>query len=227
MKPLLDCRVYLVTDRGLCAGRDLLDVVEAAAAGGVTVVQLREKTAPGGEFVELARAMRQRLRPFRIPLLINDRVDVALAAGAEGVHVGQSDLAYVDVRAIMGPDALIGLSVETMDQALDVPDLDLMPGGALGPDYLGVGPVFPTGTKADAAPVWGLERLARLRGESRQTLVAIGGVTVDNAGDCIRAGADGVAVVSAIIAAADPGQAARQLRRAVNAARGVVELEER
>lgn len=225
MKPVPDYRVYLVTDRPLCKGRDVVDVVAAAAAGGVTMVQLREKDISGREFVELGRALMDVLAPRQIPLLINDRVDVALAIGAQGVHVGQSDIPYADVRAIMGPEAIIGLSVETMEQALNVPDLDQLPGGALGPDYLGVGPIFATSTKQDAAPVWGVELLAALRSQTSQTLVAIGGISTENAGEVMQAGADGVAVVSAIVSADDPEAAAKHLRKTVNAAKGVVEME--
>lgn len=220
MKPALDYRAYLVTDRGLCLGRDLLDVVAAAVQGGVTLVQLREKHADGREFVELGRALKDLLDPHGIPLLVNDRVDVAQAIGAAGVHVGQSDIPYADVRRILGPDAIIGLSVDTMEQALAAPDLDQVAGGAgIGPDYLGVGPIFPTSTKADAGEAWGLEHLTALRRQTHQTLVGIGGITALNAADVIRAGADGVAVVSAIVSAPDPAKAVRALLDAVESAR--------
>ncbi|GAB7080201.1 thiamine phosphate synthase [Megalodesulfovibrio paquesii] len=220
MRPRLDYRAYLVTNRALCLGRDLLDVVAAAVQGGVTLVQIREKDADARDFVELGRALKELLDRHRIPLLVNDRVDVAQAIGAAGVHVGQSDIPFIDVRRILGPEAIIGLSIDTMEQALAVPDLDQVLGGAgLGPDYLGVGPIYPTATKADAGEAWGLEKLTALRRQSHQTLVGIGGITAQNAPDVIRAGADGVAVVSAIVSAPDPAAAARELLDVVTAAR--------
>jgi thiamine-phosphate pyrophosphorylase len=203
MTPRPDWRLYLVTDRPLMGGRRIEDVVAAAVRGGVTVVQLREKDCPTREFVELARALKRLLDPLGVPLLINDRVDVALACGADGVHLGQSDMEYADARRILGPEAIIGISVETPEQK---------PAEA---DYLGVGPIFATPTKPDAAPPWGLEALAAYRRACRHVLVAIGGITLENARSVVEAGADGVAVVSAICAATDPAAAARALREAI------------
>lgn len=207
-----DYGVYLVTDRALCRGRALPDVVMAAVAGGVTVVQLREKHADTRQFVELARALKALLAPRGVPLLINDRVDVALACGADGVHVGQGDMHPVDVRALLGRAALIGLSVETMEQAREAETLDV--------DYLGVSPVFATPTKADTALPWGLDGLARLRAATGRTLVAIGGIGPANAASVLAAGADGLAVVTAVCAADDPRRAAAELRGVVRAVRG-------
>lgn len=207
-----DYGVYLVTDRALCRGRALADVVMAAVAGGVTVVQLREKHVDTREFVELARALKGLLAPRGVPLLINDRVDVALAARADGVHVGQGDMHPDDVRALLGTDALVGLSVETMAQVREAETLDV--------DYLGVSPVFATPTKTDTAPPWGLDGLARLRAATGRTLVAIGGIGPANAEDVLRAGADGLAVVSALCAADDPQRAAEDLHGVVRTVRG-------
>lgn len=207
-----DYGVYLVTDRALCRDRTLTDVVAAAVAGGVTVVQLREKHVDTREFVELARALKALLAPRGVPLLINDRVDVALACGADGVHVGQGDMHPADVRALLGSGALVGLSVETMDQVREAETLDV--------DYLGVSPVFATSTKTDTAPPWGLDGLVRLRSATRHTLVAIGGIGAANAEQVLRAGADGLAVVSALCAADDPQRAAKELRGAVRGVRG-------
>lgn len=207
-----DYGVYLVTDRALCRGRALIDVVTAAVAGGVTVVQLREKHVDTREFVELARALKALLAPRGVPLLINDRVDVALACGADGVHVGQGDMHPADVRALLGSDALVGLSVETMEQVREAEAQDV--------DYLGVSPVFATPTKTDTAPPWGLDGLARLRAATGRTLVAIGGIGVANAAEVLRAGADGLAVVSALCAADDPERVAADLRDAVRGVRG-------
>ncbi len=204
MSRAFDPRLYLVTDRGLTCGRDLEWVVEAAVRGGVTAVQLREKTCGTREFLEAARRLQPVLAAHAVRLIINDRVDIALAVGADGVHLGQSDMDYAAARRLMGPEAVIGISVETMDQAL-----------ATEADYLGVGPIFPTPTKPDAAPAWGLDALRCLRAASKQPLVAIGGICLANARAVMEAGADGIAVVSAICAAADPEQAARELRRAI------------
>lgn len=203
MKRHPDWRLYLVTDRPLMAGRRIEDVVAAAVRGGVTIVQLREKDCRTREFVEVARGLKRLLEPLGVPLIINDRVDVALACGADGVHLGQSDMEYADARRILGPDAIIGISVETPEQK---------PGEA---DYLGVGPIFSTPTKPDAAPPWGLEALAAYRRASRHVLVAIGGITLENARSVVEAGADGIAVVSAICAAPDPEAAARALHEAI------------
>jgi thiamine-phosphate pyrophosphorylase len=202
-----DWTLYLVTDRRLAAPRSLEDVVAAAVRGGVTVVQLREKECATAEFVELGRRLKATLAPLGVPLIVNDRVDVALAVGADGVHVGQSDMDPREARAALGPTAIVGLSVETMEQAARSESLDV--------DYLGISPVFATPTKTDTGPAWGLDGLARLRAVSRHVLVAIGGIDAGNAAAVRRAGADGVAVVSAICAAGDPEAAARAIRRAM------------
>jgi len=195
--------LHLVTDRNLTLGRSLIDIVRAAAAGGVSVVQLREKDCSTRDFVELGRAVCAELNKLNIPLIINDRIDVALAVGADGVHIGQSDMPYTMARELMGPDALIGLSVETPEQAAAAQHLDV--------DYLGLSPVFSTTTKADIAPPLGLAGVRRIRTESRHRLIAIGGINQDNAIDVINAGADGLAVVSAICSAKDPQTAAANL----------------
>ena len=205
MSRSVDWSLYLVTDRRLAGERTLDDVVLAAVRGGVTVVQLREKEASTAEFVAAARRLKSLLTPFQVPLIINDRVDVALATGADGVHVGQSDMPYQDVRRLVGSDLLVGLSVETMEQALAAENLDA--------DYLGVSPIFATPTKTDTGGAWGIQGLAALRARSRHVLVAIGGINSSNAREVIQAGANGIAVVSAICAASDPEAAARELRR--------------
>ncbi|OJT20526.1 thiamine-phosphate diphosphorylase [Archangium sp. Cb G35] len=202
-----DLSVYLVTDRLLSRGRALVDVVLSAVRGGATVVQLREKEGSARETLELGRALLHRLRPLGVPLIVNDRVDLALALGADGVHVGQGDLPPEVARRLMGPDALVGLSITG---AADLPTLD--PAVV---DYAGVGPIFPTGSKADATPALGLEELARLRCLLSVPIVAIGGITTANAPAVIAAGADGVSVVSAICSADDCELAASALAKAV------------
>lgn len=211
LKRSADWSLYLVTNRALALGRPLEEVVLAAVEGGVTAVQLREKECSTREFIALARKLKQLLAPRGVPLLINDRVDVALAAESDGVHIGQSDMAYRDARALLGGVTLIGLSVETPAQAAEAEGLDC--------DYLGVGPVFPTATKSDAAPAWGLDRFAELRRTSRHSLVAIGGIDTSNAASLASAGADGIAVVSAICSAPDPRAAAAGLRKLIEDAR--------
>ncbi len=209
-------RVYLVTDEALCVHHDLLDVVQMAVRAGVTCVQLREKNLPTGAFVAKARALKTLLKQYapNVPLIINDRVDVALAAQADGVHVGQADMNLVDVRALM-PRGLIGLSVHsvsTMQAALAQTCL---------PDYVGLGPIFPTKTKSDAAEPIGLDGVSQVRaltdmhGMHGMPMVAIGGIDVHHAAEIIENGADGVAVVSAICSAERPDVAANLLSERV------------
>ncbi len=207
----IDFRLYLVTDRVLSVGRPLEKIVRESAAGGMTVVQLREKYAGAREFLEQAFLLRQVASELGIPLIINDRVDIALACRADGVHLGQEDMHCALARRIAGKDMIIGVSVSTADEALEAE--------ADGADYLGVGPLFPTPTKADALPATGLGVLGVIRRAVRIPLVGIGGINYTNGGDVISAGADGVAVVSAIIASPDPGAAAQALRSAIDQAR--------
>jgi len=201
-------RLYLVTDRTLCGGRSLEEVVGAAIEGGVTMVQLREKDAPTGEFVALARRLKTLLAPAGIPLIINDRADVALAADADGLHIGQSDMAYDDARRLLGPNKIIGLSVENME--------DVERAGALDVDYIGISPVYGTPTKQDTAQPFGLEGLRKAVAQTLHPTVAIGGMNASTIGDVIEAGAEGVAVVSAICAAPSPRKAAEELRTIIN-----------
>ena len=207
-----DFGLMLVTDRALSGGRAVEKIVESAVSGGVTIVQLREKEAATREFVALGRRVAEILRPRRIPLIINDRVDVALAVLADGVHLGATDMNAADARSILGPKAIIGLSVENEEQAVASDRLDV--------DYLGVSPIFATPTKTDTGAAWGIEGLWRLRPLVRKPLVAIGGINPGNAARVIEAGADGLAVVSAICAALDPEAAARELRAILDNKRG-------
>ena len=202
--------LYLVTDRGLSLGRSILDVVCEAVRGGVTMVQLREKECSSREFLELAVALKERLSGTGVPLVINDRVDIALASGADGVHVGQSDLPCDIVRRLVGSDKIIGLSVESVEDAMKANDCDV--------DYIGVSPVFSTPTKTDTAPALGYEGLRAVAGLSRHPAVGIGGINAGNAAEIIRCGADGIAVVSAIMSAPDPYAAAAGLAASVRTA---------
>jgi thiamine-phosphate pyrophosphorylase len=203
--------LYLVTDRDLCGGRPLDEIVLAALRGGAACVQLREKNLPTRSFVEEARSIKSLLAPFKVPLIINDRIDVALAVEAEGVHIGQEDMPYPLARRILGSRVIIGLSVETWDDVELAEQWDV--------DYLGVSPVFETPTKTDTRGTWGLEGIARIRAYSRHPLIAIGGLNATNAGAAMQAGADGIAVVSAICAAPDPFMAAQELCGIIDAGR--------
>jgi len=208
MKHQYNFRLYLITDRALSHPRTIEEVVGSAVRGGVTAVQLREKECSTREYIELAFRIQKILKPQNIPLIINDRIDVALAVNADGVHIGQSDMPYIDARRIMGCDAVIGFSVETMQQALDAENFDV--------NYLGVSPIFATPTKTDTTTEWGLEGLRNLRTNSHHTLVAIGGIHPSNAESVIKAGADGLAVVSAICSSSNPEKASRQLRAIID-----------
>ena len=196
-------KLYLVTDRDLSLGRPLKEIVSEAVAGGVTMVQLREKDAATGEFVELGRRLMSLLKPLGVPLIINDRVDVALAVDADGVHIGQSDMSYTDARRLLGPEKIIGLSVENFE--------DLEAANKLDVDYIGISPVYGTPTKTDTAEPFGLEGLRKAVEMSVHPTVAIGGMNVATVGEVIAAGTDGVAVVSAICSAESPRDAAAEL----------------
>ena len=197
-------RLYLVTDQSLMGGRPLADVVAAAVQGGVSCVQLREKNLGTREFLAQALLLKKLLAPQRVPLVINDRIDIALACGAEGVHLGQSDLPVAQARQLLPPEVFIGWSVETLS--------DVLQSATLPVDYLGVSPIFATPTKTDTGIAWGLEGLARARTATTLPLVAIGGLRAGNARQVLRAGADGLAVASALCAADDPRAAAAGLR---------------
>lgn len=197
-------KLYLVTDRDLSLGRSLEEVVSEAVAGGVTMVQLREKETSTGEFVDLANRLMHMLKPLGIPLIINDRVDVALAVDADGVHIGQSDMPYKIARKLLGPDKIIGLSVENFEDIDKANGLDV--------DYIGISPVYGTPTKTDTALPFGLEGLRKAVQMSVHPTVAIGGMNASTIGQVMAAGTDGVAVVSAICSAEDIREAACQLK---------------
>lgn len=205
MKPNLS--LYLITDPTLCGERGIIATVDAAVKGGVSAVQLRDKEAPAREISQLALALIEILRVHRIPLLINDRLDVALAVGADGVHLGQSDLQIEEARKIAGPDFLIGLSVSRSEEITRAHSL---PSGTI--DYLGIGPIFTTSTKKDARDPLGLAATSELRRSTLLPCIGIGGINIQNANSAWSTGLDGIAVVSAICAADDPRIAAQTLR---------------
>lgn len=205
-----DLSLYVVIGPDATAGRDVTSVALAAVRGGATMVQLRYKTGTS-EITQSAREVIEVLRPTGVPVIINDRVDLARALGAQGVHVGQNDTAPAEARRVLGEDAIVGLSITDPEQ-LETVDPTVV-------DYLGVGPIFPTGSKTDAAPAIGLEALSRIASSVRLPVAAIGGITAANAANVIRAGADGLAVVSAICAADNPEEAARTLVARIDEAR--------
>jgi len=210
----VDLRLYALIDPAVAAGRRLTDLA-GLIAGSATLVQLRDKLGSTRAMVEEARSLRGVLEPVGVPLLINDRVDVALAAEADGVHIGQDDMSAADARLLLGRTAIIGLSIKTVQQAQAAP-LELL-------DYVGIGAVFATGSKDDAnAPIGpsGLRDIVRaIRARVPNfPICAISGINAGNAADVIEAGADGVAVISALSLAPDPGKAAQDLRAVVDRA---------
>lgn len=204
-----DPSLYLVTDRALSLGRDLEWIVTEAVRGGVTMVQLREKDCSTREFVSLGQRLKTILRESHVPLIINDRIDVALAIQADGVHLGQTDMPYAIARQLLGPDKIIGLSVENFEQIKEANRLNI--------DYIGISPIFSTPTKTDTAAPFGLEGTAKAVQLSVHPTVAIGGIHLDNVERVMATGVNGVAVVSCICSAADPTLAAQQLKAKIDA----------
>ena len=199
-------RLYLVTDERVSRGRSHLEVAEAAIRGGADVIQLRDKTASSGTLYRVALAMRKLTREAKVPLIINDRLDIALAVDADGLHVGQSDLPASVARKLLGPGKILGVSAETPQEAL-LAEKD-------GADYLGVGPVFEArSTKADAGEPRGPGMIAPIRRVCRLPVVAIGGIKAENARSVREAGADAAAIISAIVGADDIAQAAREIKQ--------------
>jgi len=216
MRPVPDVvralRLYLVAGPDDCPGWPLAEVVTAAARGGAGMVQLRHKGVPTADLAAEARALMAMLEPLGVPLLVNDDPYAALEAGAHGVHLGQQDMDPREARRILGPDAVIGWTVKTPEQAREA--------ASMGVDYVGVGPVYASTTKPDAGRVLALEGVVRMRGATDLPMVAIGGIMPGRAGVAVRAGADGVAVVSAVCAADNPEAATRTLLAEIDAALG-------
>jgi len=203
----IDWSLYLVADTEFAAGKDLLPRIREAVLGGVTVVQLRAKDLGTRDFLELASRISEQLGKLGVPFLINDRVDISLACGAAGVHLGQDDMPLADARRLLGPDKTIGISVNTLEEAVKAQ--------TLGADYVGLGPIYETPTKKTTLPVLGPAGIRHLRDRIRIPVVAIGGIRAANAGAVMKAGAAGVAVVSAILGAADARKAAAELKKRV------------
>jgi thiamine-phosphate pyrophosphorylase len=205
---MFDLSLYLVTDRPLSKGRSIEWIVEEAVKGGVTMIQLREKDCNTREFVELAIRIKKKLLPLGIPLIINDRLDVALACNADGLHIGQNDMPYEVARRFLGYNKIIGLSVENIQQVHDANYLDV--------DYIGISPVFGTPTKTDTNVPFGLDGIREVITISKHPSVAIGGINITNAAEVMQSGANGIAVVSGICSAHDPFKAALELKTILN-----------
>ncbi len=203
-----DYSLYLVADADYASGRDLPGLVGAAVAGGVTVVQLRAKSLPGGAFIDLGLAVAARLAGTGVPLLVNDRVDVALACRAAGVHLGQEDIPVPFARRLLGPGAVIGVSVNSPEEARRAE--------REGADYVGAGPAYATSTKETALAVLGPDGIGLIKRATGIPVVAIGGIGPLNAAEIAVAGADGIAIVSAILGAPDAKRAAEELKSAFN-----------
>ena len=200
---MADYRLYLVTDSSNRSIAELCCIVEKAIQGGVTMVQLREKTMDTKTFYETALAVKEITSRAKVPLIINDRLDIALAVHADGLHIGQQDMPYNIARALLGKDKIIGLSVENIAQAKEANDLDV--------DYIGLSPVFSTATKADIATPLGIEGIQEIASFSKHPMVGIGGIKKHNIKEVMQAGCNGIAVVSAIMDSKDPCLAAEEL----------------
>lgn len=207
-----DPSLYVITDRTIGRDRPLEEIVAAAIRGGATMVQFREKAWPARRVIEAGRRVLTITRSAGVPLVVNDRADIAVALDADGVHVGQDDLPVPDARRLLGSHKIVGASAATVEEARQAQDE--------GADYVGVGSIFATASKPDAGEAIGPDALSRIKAAVRIPVVAIGGITPSNAAEAIRAGADGVAVIAAVVAADDVEAAARRLLEVVRAARG-------
>ena len=206
----MDPSLYVILDRAAAGGRDLFEILGAAIAGGARMVQLREKTWPSGQLLPLAERLRTRCQQSGVTFVMNDRVDLAVVLEADGVHLGQDDLPPRLARPLLRPGMILGVSTHSVEQARRAQ--------ADGADYVAVGAMFPTQTKPDFDLV-GPALVRAIRPEIHVPLVGIGGITPQNAGDVIRAGADGVAVISAVCAAPDPAAASADFLDAIRRAR--------
>ena len=199
----IDWRLCLVADMDAAGKRDLVEIIRKAAGAGATMIQFRGKNCESREFLDSAARISGFLKPKGIPLIINDRADIALACEADGLHLGQQDIPLFYARKILGPNRLIGISVNTIAEAQSAEKE--------GADYLGVGPVYFTSSKDKLPTTLGLEGLRAIREKVRVPILAIGGITFQNAGAVISSGADGVAVISAIMGEEDISKATKNL----------------
>ncbi len=211
MKARFKALLYLVTDRQL-ARRPIEVVVEEAIKGGVDCVQLREKNINTREFVEIAHTIKYITDRYNVPLIINDRIDVALAVDAYGVHLGQDDMPLKKARSIVPHSMIIGISVSTVNEAIEAEEN--------GADYIGAGSIFTTSTKDDISGIIGLEGLQEIKKAVKIPVIAIGGIQIHNAESVVQHGADGIAVVSAIVSSESPYEASRTLKGIISVAKG-------
>jgi thiamine-phosphate pyrophosphorylase len=202
--------LYMITVE--TANRTHLSVAEAALIGGATTIQYRDKTSNSRVMMEQALAIRELTKKHNALFIVNDRIDIAMAAGADGVHLGQNDIDIDTARRIMGNNYIMGISATNYDEAIVAANK--------GADYVGVGPVFPTASKGDAAEPIGIEGLSKIRKSLSIPIVAIGGITVDNSGDVVRAGADAIAVISAVASANNMTEATMRLLESISLAKG-------
>ena len=196
--------LYIITDQRISHGKSHLEVAEAALAGGATVIQFRDKEMKDSEAVVACREIYKLTKKKGVSFIVNDRVEVAKAVDADGVHLGQEDMSFSSARKILGKEKIIGISVDTVEQALKA-----VKGGT---DYLGIGPIYPTATKSDAGKALGTARLKEIRESVNIPIVAIGGINENNLEEVLRAGADGIAVISAVVSAPDITEACRKLK---------------
>ena len=199
--------LYIITDQRISHGKSHLEVAEDALTGGATVIQFRDKEMKDSEAVVACREIYKLTKKKGVSFIVNDRVEVAKAVDADGVHLGQEDMSFSSARKILGKEKIIGISVETVEQALKAVE-----GGA---DYLGVGPIYPTATKLDAGKVLGIARLKEIRESVNIPIVAIGGINENNLEEVLKAGVDGVAVISAVVSAPDITEACRKLKNKI------------
>ncbi|AEF93352.1 Thiamine-phosphate pyrophosphorylase [Desulfotomaculum nigrificans CO-1-SRB] len=212
-KPIPDYSLYVITGESFSKGRSTEDVIRQAILGGATVIQLREKEYCGKELIRVGKLLRDMTREMGVTFIVNDRVDVAFAVDADGVHLGQDDLPIEVARQILGPDKIVGISAGNMDEVLAAQ--------ARGADYVGLGPVFATGTKSDAGEAVGLDLVKQVCARATIPVVGIGGIKANNAAQVIEAGAAGVSVITAVVSADDVTEAARQLRHQIDLAKGL------
>jgi len=199
--------LYIITDQRISHGKSHLEIAEAALAGGATVIQFRDKEMKDSEAVVACREIYKLTKKKDVSFIVNDRVEIVKAVNADGVHLGQEDMSFSLARKILGKEKIIGISVETVEQALKA-----VKGGA---DYLGIGPIYPTATKPDAGKALGIAKLKEIRESVNIPIVAIGGINENNLEEVLRAGADGVAVISAVVSAPDITEACRKLKNKI------------
>ena len=206
MSKMFDLSLYLVLDTSLCNGaEDVLHTAQAALKNGVTMLQLRSEHMTGKEWLEIGTPLKELLNASGVPFIVNNRLDMALALGADGVHIGQKDLPPHIARRILGPDKLIGLSISTAEELASAPYEFV--------NYLGVGPVFPTTSKQNTAPALGITGLKQMVRDKKAPAVGIGGITLENIAAVLATGIEGVGVVSAICGQESPGDATKQLKK--------------